>query len=748
MNRTSKSSGNIIDLIPGRLSELLDAFKDSSSLSDFLRVLDVLATLKVDVPEVWQTWDRLNKEVSGQEAVRSVLAWRSSLDFWSCADDEADEVAQPYEPPQIGLNMEVFKHARDLAAQEEEITEYIQARIKDPSYAYGPFVAALPIETILRNFPIIDEAAKLIGQYIKAFFRGVEERPVAQSEAATPVRHPGIRRFIEENLIPWSLEAERRYWESNSGHEGEYRLAQLKHIEEIRAWSCCSLDLSEPDTYPPGFSLAVLARAIPYLPQAQVSIEGILDEYEFNEDFLEIEGCAELVDVLLSLPLSKPFDSWFEYENVVPENSLLREYAQDVYTINELPSLSLEFYAKLFFDLSIVAPPFADLTSLLQLPNEDDSQTVKRLRALIESGIKRLTDVRRSDFGNGLPLEQEVVAWMGGGIYSTCKQLEFSPRHDISYLISVNGDGKGFGLCSFFSYDLNKGKRFARARSESFMLAFDAAIDEGWYEFATASLAFYLFSQPILYDGELHADWHRLSQILRAAINLPGAERVKHSAALALNIMRENGKENGLDALCLSAWAEKTLQTRDITPDISERVLNLRQIVKELIEQIGEEAWLKLGLQGKRQLQDAEGLWSSMHMKLGRGEGDFGSVATAYVKVFEGEIKDRMLPVTSTQPFIAYYRNTYRKNPEGHIGFGELLFLLKKFERLPFDLRDVIRATGIRVQDDRALVDNLFKAMQYRNNGAHAGPFNEKQFIDLRKLIFEDQSLKRFIGLL
>jgi hypothetical protein len=38
--------------------------------------------------------------------------------------------------------------------------------------------------------------------------------------------------------------------------------------------------------------------------------------------------------------------------------------------------------------------------------------------------------------------------------------------------------------------------------------------------------------------------------------------------------------------------------------------------------------------------------------------------------------------------------------------------------------------------------------MQYRNKGAHAGPFNEKQFLDLRKLVFEAKSLKRFIELL
>lgn len=489
-----------------------------------------------------------------------------------------------------------------------------------------------------------------------------------------------------------------------------------------------------------------MARAIPYLPNSELS-SILAGQEEFDAEFLEREGSAELVDVLLSLPLSKPFDSWDQYEKSVPANSLLREYARDVYYINELPTLSLELFQKLIFDLDLNS--YSNFTSLLQLTNEEEGEALERLRALIESNIKRLTAVRRDDFGSKSPFTQEAATTVGLGMHGICRRLEFSPCHDISYLIGFEigpyGRGQGFGLCSLFSYVLHKEKRFARARSENLILVFNAAIDEGWDEFATASLAFYLFSQPILYDGELHADWHQLSQILRVAISLPGAERVRHAAALAVGIMREKGKGDSLDVLNLSGWKEKDAKDLDITADSFDSVLNFTQIVSELIEQIGKEAWLKLSLNGKRQLQNAENLWSSMHMQLGRGTGDFGVVATAYVKVFEGEIMDRMRPITTTKPFEGYYRQTYKREPEKHIGLGSLLFLLKNFERLPTDLQHIIRATNIRVQEDKELVDDLFKSMQFRNKGAHAGTFNAKQFIDLRKLVFEDQLLKRFI---
>ena len=640
--------------------------------------------------------------------------------------------------------MEVVGHASDLAEYEQEITDYIQARIKDPSYPYGLFVAALLFEHILPKYPVIDEAARLIGQHLKAFFSDVEEITDDSSASTTPVSHPGIHRFIDHDLIPWALDAERRHWQSDPGPEAECRLAQLERLEEIRPFLIADLYLSEPDTFPPGFSLATLARAIPYLPQEE--IEALLLGEEFNDEFLEREGCAELVDVLLSLPLSKPFDSWDQYEKSVPVDSLLREYAQDVYYIRELPALPLELYEKLIFDLGFESR-FMNIASALQLSDEEDALTLKRLRALIESGIKRLTDVRRSDYDSKSPFEQEVAARIGL-MDSICQELEFTPRHDISYLIGVDETAQGFGLCSFFSYVRNLKRRFGRARSEHLILAFDAAIDEGWDEFATASLTFYLFSQPILYDGELHANWHRLSQILRVARNLPGAERVRHAAALAVEIIRDKGKGGSLDALCLSGWAEKNAEDMGITADIPERVLTWHQIRKELIEQIGNEAWLKLSPQGKRQLQDAEKLWSWMHPQLGHGTGDFGLVATAYVKVFEGEIIERMSRVTSTPTFEAYYRQTYKREPDQHIGLGPLLYLLKNFERLPADLQSIIRATNIRVHEDRGLVDDLFKSMQYRNRGAHPGPFNEKQFIDLMKLVFEDKLLKRFIDLL
>lgn len=755
MNRSGKSPGNVIDLIPPKLSELLEAFKASVSLDNFLRVLDVLATLNVDVPEVWETWNSLNKRISCKGAVWAVLDWTHSLYFSThpCGSETKSE-STDVQSPQIEFDMETFKHVAEFGRYELEIADYIQEKIKDPSYPYGHFVAALPFEQILIEQPVIDEAARLIGQYTKEFFGDAEVSDAEEttrdlSESVEPVRHPGIRRFIDVELIPWAFDAERRYWKSRSDHESEYRLLQLAHLEEMRSWLFTYFELSDPASFPPGFSLANLARAIPYLPNSALS-SILAGQDEFNDEFLERKGSAELVDVLLSLPLSKPFDSWKQYEKSVPENSLLREYARDVYSINELPTLSLKLIEKLIFDLDLYG--YSNITSLLQLSDEEEEATSERLRALMESNIKRLTALRRDDFGGKSPVTQDAAARIGSGMDGICRWLEFTPRHDITYLIGVEigpyGTGKGFGLCSLFSYVLHTEARFARARSENLILVFNAAIDEGWDEFATASLAFYLFSQPILYDGELHADWHQLSQILRVAINLPGAERVRHAAALAVGIMREKGKGGRLDALSLSGWEEKDAEDRDIPPNSFDSVLNFKQIVSGLIEQIGKEAWLKLSFHGKRQLQNAENLWSSMHMQLGRGTGDFGVVATAYVKVFEGEIMARMSPITTTKPFVVYYRQTYKKEPEQHISLGSLLFLLKNFERLPVDLQNVIRSTNIRVQEDKKLVDDLFKSMQFRNKGAHAGSFNAKQFIDLRKLVFEDQLLKRFVDLL
>ena len=146
MNSSGQSPENVIDLVPSKLSALLEAFKASVSLDDFLRVLDVLATLNVDVPEVWKTWNRLNKKISCKGAVWAVWDWRESLYLSTrVCDGETESSSTGAQSPEIKIDRELVKLSSELARHEQEVADYIQERIKDPSYPYELFVAALPL---------------------------------------------------------------------------------------------------------------------------------------------------------------------------------------------------------------------------------------------------------------------------------------------------------------------------------------------------------------------------------------------------------------------------------------------------------------------------------------------------------------------------------------------------------------------------------------------------------------------------
>ena len=748
MSNPSKPPGNVVDLIPAKLGELIEAFKTSGSLDDFLRVLSALVSLKVDVPEVWKTWKRLNKEIEGKGVVRAVLTWIATLDISICAS-----ATTTVPTPSLPSTEQSDRNSKweSLYKALHELEKYIEAKLADPANPYGPFAAELPFETILPSYAIIDESARLIGQHIQALYNNEAADADQLSEVATPVHHPNIIKFIEHDLLPWAFDTEQGYWQRNPCTEADSQLLQLEHLEELRPHLFSGFNLSNSDTFPPGFSAGNLARAIPYLPQPL--LVWILNAHYLDEGFVDVEGSAELVDVLLSLPLEIPLETWDQFWRLVPEHSVLRDYAKDLPDMGELPALPIKNYAVLIDELGTegVTGGTTAVTNIAfdqQFSDDPKALTPTRLRELIESGIGRLTQVRRANYRGRTPFTRDEAAQMGVGLSEICERLDFSPQHDISYLVGITEANMGFGRHPFSSSRIVISDISARSRSDNYLLVFNAAIDEGWHEFATASLAFFLFSQPLMHDHELHTDWHRLAQALQVASSLPGFSRVRHAAALALEIISTFEKAGSLDVLCLSGWAGNLDEDKDVISDKLDRVLTHPQIQKELVEMLGAEAWIKLSLLGKRQLVDAEALWSSMHMHVGRGQGDYGSLATSYVKVLEGEILDRMRPVVTSQAFMDYHRQAYKRDPEKHVGLGLILHLLRDFEQLPPSLQDTIRQSQVRLQEDRGLLNGLFKVMQYRNKGAHAGEFNEKEFFELRKLLFQNQALKRFLELL
>ncbi|MEW6112902.1 MAG: hypothetical protein AB1664_12295, partial [Thermodesulfobacteriota bacterium] len=465
MTAPNKPYGNVVEFIPSKLRERLDAFKASSSLSDFLYVLDVLATSKVDVPEVWDAWGEFKGRIDAQGAARSVLDWTSTRHFhYPEYDQNPSEESSGTETcrEQIQYDSVTARHAYESAVHhEKEIRQYIGERLKDPAYRYGNFAGALLFEKFLPKYPHLEEAAKIIAQYLTAATGDSpsafpEEEPLGDSaEPPDAVVHPGLKRFIDDELIPWSFDAERHHWLTQSDEsKAAYHLAQLEQLKAVRPYLRGAIDLREPESFPPCFSLSTLAKAIPYLRQSEIN--GIVAELEFGEmdcyatDLLEIEGIAELVDVLLSLPLSKAFGTWDEYEEAVPTHSALRTYAEEIVFVRDIPCLPLDLLPGAMFGLSMRSH-FTDVITALKLPNEKYDATRIRLRTIVGTKIEQFTRLRRADFKGKAPVTRDDAVLLGLGIDILCDALELTPCHDISYLIAVGEDGKGFGICSILA---------------------------------------------------------------------------------------------------------------------------------------------------------------------------------------------------------------------------------------------------------------------------------------------------------
>lgn len=734
---------NVIDLSPASVRSSLNAFKEHGRLEDFLSTLTALAPSTIDVPGVWQEWKRLNGQITADKPVNQVLDWLSGLAFPSAYADEAETAADSaftggdeeggtggFKPKLrvSDLNMDFLKLGWQCAEEAEERTEYRVLKMKDPANPYGVFFAAYPLEKVLPGYPIVDEAARLITRYLNDIYRlGVPVQP--ENPEYIPVSNPRLRAFVEQELLPWAFGHELGMLVGEESEEANSRRHQLETLRAFQnhlvsfldvLWVSSELELDGQDDPP----LHVLAEAMVYLPQAY--FERITANISVEEGLGEFPGLHEFYEVMLSLPLGETYSSWEEFEQEVLEDNPLRGYTEHFQYLSEFPVVPLA-----------ALPRLIDVESYENLFGTAENQGGLTINWPLISDIlpKRLTRLRRKKYEGKSPFDLETAANLGFWILST----KFG-AHDLTYMLPCTVDGLGFGRNPFASDEF-----FPNERSELYLLVYRLALEEGWHAFARAVLIFYLFSQPIISKGPLHVDWSDLGQVMQSASGLPGAEEVAYAARLAMEILETNGQKDSLDHLNLQAWAVHEA-VKPVPLDLP--LVRHGEIEKDLKESIGNEAWIKLSIYGKRQLLDAEADWSAKHRDVGKGRGDFGVVAVSYVKVFEGELLNRLAPVFQSSAYIEYFKTTHNRIPERHMTIGPALHLLKDFAQLPMALQGHINDIGIRVQDDQALIKSLLDAMKVRNKGAHAGEFNEKEFVDLRKLLFEKGGLRRFIELM
>lgn len=752
-NKHGTKKSNVIALIPAGAQGLLDKFTQSHELSDFLSLIEIVAMTAIECPQAWETWSRLNSSVEASQPVRAVLETIAHLSL-----PQIKPAQKSISNSNTSVNSDAAQsnplYEAVMNAAEKE-SEYKTARQMDVDDPYRFFPAAWPFTKILEHEFGEDDLGKMISKYLRAFYPA----PISSSgsDVLIEVRQLSLPTFLKDSLLPWAFAYERCNPLNQNTDEAAYRIAQLAEIEIFLPYLFDLLEgkikLSDPSTFSHGFTVRGFAKILPSLPQSmfeRMTRNIILetDKYAIGDISIE-QGYPELFDVLLSLPLDNHFHSWNEFEAQVPVNSFLRQAAENIYSIDNLPYLPIRCLNSIVFEFNIDNFITQDVS---ELDNSDYSWALntERLRELCVLVIERITSIRRFSYGGKSPLNYLEAGNLGFQLEHLCEGYSLEINHDLTYLLSVGGSGLGFGDATFGEIIYEEmDLRRARLRTQNYFRVIECLQEEGWYEFANACLAFYLFSQPIhSKDRQLHADWPRLGKAIKAGAGSPGWHFVEKSLDWACGLIGE-GDPNSLDALCLAGWQSQGGHRRGSilsSETISSYVLDHAQAELALKKDLGE-AWIKLSPRGKRQLVDADAEWSALHHQLGKGRSDWGSLATAYVKVIEGELLFRMESIFSSPVYEAYCLAKNRKL-ERHITLGPMLHLLRDFENLDQSLRQKIADTGVRIQSDASLLKNLLWLMDIRNSGSHPAGISEKQFAALRTLFFRGGVLKRFIELL
>ncbi|MGD0962209.1 MAG: hypothetical protein ABSB19_20555 [Methylomonas sp.] len=685
---------NVVSLIPSELNFCINKFEKSKSLVEFLEILTVVAQTSVNCDFIYKYWDIYVDQLVCKNPQNVVLDWIGCLHFLSnevhiseksaLSDENYSDFDQEYH------DINISSIAKDIAlAYAEEGGEFYKIGdwTNDTDYPYGIFMAAWPLSDILTEHPDINEAAKLISSYMDALY--IAEKP---DDDIVLVKQYGLIDFLKNRLLPWVFNDE-------FDKQIVYKLILEIMNHEIKPL--------EPDTYPLGFSFLEIAKLIPVLPPKLFCT--------FVEVFTN--------GININLPSSK----LSEIEKISIKTLLDAMLGYAGITVNSFNSITC-IYIWSYFIID---------------------------KEILNLAISRLTNIRRSDPYGYSPITWDMGWCIRENISRICEVANIAlDHHEIAYLIAPTNPNE-YGFLGGFSCDkVWIGEEFLDTnypyvgimRTKIYCTVIDCALNEGWYEFANACLAFFIFSQPIYCNNKLFInDWAVFSKRLLKGSSLPSFERVRVAVRFAIDRIVSEEKYNKIDVLNLEYWAKDSTDNKNL-PFISPIPI-YNKIQHDLIEYFGENLWNKINIITKRQLQDAEKQWSAMHGHLGRGVHDFGSLAISFIKPIEVELRTRLQPILQSVEYINF-RQVQGRNIEKNPTFGTLLHLLNDFHKLPKALQEKIKELGIRIHTDKDLLTNLFDLLKLRNEAAHSAGFTASDIVKLRGLLYDKQILKRFFNLM
>jgi hypothetical protein len=276
--------------------------------------------------------------------------------------------------------------------------------------------------------------------------------------------------------------------------------------------------------------------------------------------------------------------------------------------------------------------------------------------------------------------------------------------------------------------------RAARTRFDAYKSALREIEADRNLELARAWWSFFLASQG-QYFGDLGLGAEETGEAIDIATRL-GPDRALDKA---LAMLRQTCKTADTELARRSLIAL-------LPPESSGHVSPLRNLdlVSFLKRKIKPEVWNKLSVATRRDLEDAEALWQHSHREIGAGRSDWGGVAIAYCRAFEGECKTRLLPLVKALQKAGFARSA----DVSKLSLGQLEHALRASQSKVLPAHADLASSVAAFID---LFDTKAKSLlSVRNRAAHADrqePIDPFEFFAARTAIFEQGVFEALIAL-
>lgn len=700
----NNSASNVIPFVHPAIVDALADFESSKTLDAFLALMTKAVQIPSTGPLVFESWHKHRADVGLKDSWGRVSEWLSRLDLRRGEiDREAKSNSSPLPPP---VSSPGSGYARSLINEAEAKNLLRESKMQDAGFAYNMFLGAWPFDKELGKFPSIERSAQVINRFVQLFFSGSTEPEPTKILVRIDV--PPFIHFVVTDMLDAVLKEEHaRIPESARSRHEALRLVELL-FPSILLLLAGSFRLTEPNSYPTGFSLQRVVLVLKHLPQAfkaRLLVQIANDLYDETEGGSDYPPMVEPLRHLLGPMLNSPDTPADAFEPLV--GALRFSEASAV--------LGMDF----------VKDILAQFSDRLRKQRRDGG------------GVSLLT----CEQADGLCQEIGSLAFRhDDGLLSTDLAILMAPS-----TFTYQSNWNTFNYYELPPEDYCDADEGGQMRSEWYLRICRVAREEGYWELANACLAFFLFSQPQLCQGRLLSDWRALAELIKSGVGMPGDNAVRDAAGIALEVIRKHGLGEGLDALNLEGWRSDATISPANLEQLLRAVPALRSAEADLQKAIGSENWLRLSNGAKHALLTAEKSWTAMAAEVGYGTSDFGQIAVGYIKAIELELTNRCRFLLTSSSYDTYCRGKFGRGADSHLTLGSVIGVLRDYPKLPEALQNEIDETGMKLHHDAGLIKRLLAIKNLRNDGAHSTEVGGEKFIQLRTDLFKNGFLKRFV---